>query len=323
MAPSPGAPTRIIFIGAGDIGLPALRWLLSAQHVAVPAVVTQPDRPAGRSQELRAPAVKSLATAAGIPVLQPAKLRSPEAVAELAALRPAIIVVMAYGQILPRAVLAVPSLACLNLHASLLPRHRGASPIQAAIAAGDTETGITVMHMAEGLDTGDILLAKRLPIAPDETGGSLHDRLAELAPVALACALDQLRAGTASRIPQDESLATYAKRLGREDGRLDWSLPAAGIERTVRAMNPWPAASTALPLSGGGFARVKIFHVETGAAAGAAPGTILGVDADGISVAAADRVVRLVEIQGEGGRRMRAGDWARGHAVAAGGLATP
>ncbi len=316
-------PARIIFMGAGDIGLPVLRWLLSAPDVELLAVVTQPDRPAGRSQAMRAPAVKTLAAGAGIPVRQPATLRSPEAVAELAALRPGIIVVMAYGQILPRAVLDLPTVACLNLHASLLPRHRGASPIQAAIAAGDSETGITVMHMAGGLDTGDILLAKPLPIAPDETGGSLHDRLGELAPAALASAIDQLRAGTAPRIPQDETRATYAKRLSREDGRLDWSRTAVEIERVVRAMNPWPAASTGLPLADGGLARVKVFRVGIGGGGGAAPGTILEAAEGGIVVASADRAVRLIEIQGEGGRRMAAGDWARGHALTIGSLAAP
>lgn len=307
---------RLVFLGTGDIGVPTLRWLLAAPDVQVVAVVTQPDRPVGRSQSLRAPEIKTIAAAAGLPVLQPDRLRSPEAVAELAAFAPDLLVVMAYGQILPRSVLDLPRLACLNLHASLLPRHRGASPIQAAIASGDPETGITVMHMAEGLDIGDILLTRALPIDPLETGGSLHDRLAELAPVALAAALDQLRAGTATRTVQDETLATYARRLGREDGRIDWTQKAVQIERLVRAMNPWPSASADLPLAGNRRMLVKIFAAQVEAASpGGAPGTVLAADSAGVLVTSGDGAVRLTEIQAGGGRRMAVGDWIRGHAV--------
>lgn len=306
-------------MGTGDIGLPSLRALFSRHDCEVAAVVAQPDRPAGRGRQLRAPEVKRVALAAGIPVLQPQKLRDPVAVAGLRALAPDLIVVMAYGQILSRAVLDLPSVACLNLHASLLPRHRGAAPIQAAIVAGDHESGITVMHMAEGLDTGDILLARSLAIRPDETGGSLHDRLAGLAPEALAAALDLLASGAAPREPQDEALATYAGRLQREDGRIDWSHPADGIERRIRAMNPWPAAFAELPLAASGNARLKIFAAAVENAESAAPGTVLGADASGILVAAKSGAVRLVEVQGEGTRRMRAGEWLRGHSVAIGG----
>jgi methionyl-tRNA formyltransferase len=310
---------RVVYMGTGDIGLPALRALIARPGCEVVAVVTQPDRPAGRGNRLRAPAIKTMAAAAGIPVLQPAKMRAPEAIAELAAFAPDVIVVMAYGQILPRAVLDLPRLACLNLHASLLPRHRGAAPIQAAIASGDVETGITVMHMAEGLDTGDILLLRSLPIHAEETGGSLHDRLAEQAPEALAAALDLLAAGAAPRTPQDEALATYAGRLTRDDGRIDWARPAIEIERLVRAMNPWPAASAEIPLAAGGHARLKIFAAALEPAEAAAPGTVLAADAAGIRVAAADGAITLAEVQGEGGRRMPAGEWLRGHAPAIGG----
>lgn len=308
---------RVVFMGTGDIGLPTLHSLLVRPGAEVVAVVTQPDRPAGRGRQLRAPALKQVAGAAGVPVLQPVKLRNSSAVAELAAFAPDVIVVMAYGQILPRAVLDLPRLACLNLHASLLPRHRGAAPIQAAILAGDAETGITVMHMAEGLDTGDMLLAHRLPIRPDETGGSLHDRLAALAPAALAEALDLLVAGVAPRTPQDHALATYAGRLSREDGWMDWSRPAAELERLVRAMNPWPAASTALPLADGGAARVKVFASEI-VDATAAPGVVLATDGEGIVAGAGDGALRLREVQGEGGRRMPAGAWLLGRTVAVG-----
>src|SRR3954452_11285604 len=176
---------RIVFLGTGDIGLPTLRWLLAAPGVSVPAVVTQPDKPAGRKQELHASAIKTLALEHGLPVLQPRKIREAAALEEVRAFAPDVIVVMAYGQILPKALLELPKLACLNLHASLLPRHRGAAPIQAAILAGDHESGITVMYMDEGIDTGDILLQVPLKIAANETGESLHDRLSIIAPEAL------------------------------------------------------------------------------------------------------------------------------------------
>lgn len=310
---------RVIFMGTGDIGLPSLRALIARPGCEVSAVVTQPDRPAGRGRQMRTPEVRIAAAAAGIPVLQPRKLREPAAVAQLREYAPDVVVVMAYGQILPRSVLDLPRLACLNLHASLLPRHRGAAPIQAAILAGDARSGITVMHMAEGLDTGDILLARSLPIAPDETGGSLHDRLAELAPEALGAALDQLAAGTAPRVPQDDALATYAGKLGRDDGRIDWARPAAEIERHVRAMNPWPASFASLPLAGGRSARLKVFSANVEGGAGE-PGTVLRADAGGILVAAGDGALLLREVQGEGTRRMGAGEWARGRPVTTGGL---
>ena len=313
---------RVVFMGTGDIGLPSLQALIDRPGCDVVAVVTQPDKPAGRGRQLRAPEIKNVALAAGIPVLQPRKLRDAESVSQLAAFAPDLVVVMAYGQILSRAVLDLPRLACLNLHASLLPRHRGAAPIQAAIAAGDAETGITVMHMAEGLDTGDTLLSRSLPIRENETGGSLHDRLAELAPDALVEALDQLQAGAATRTPQDDALATYAPRLKREDGRIDWSRPAIEIERHIRAMNPWPAAFTDLPLAAGGTSRLKIFSAALAPGeTAAAPGALLAGDNAGILVAASEGAVRLLEVQGEGTRRMFAGDWLRGHAIPAGALA--
>ena len=309
-------------MGTGDIGLPSLRALIERPDCEVAAVVTQPDRPAGRGNKLHAPEVKRVAEAAGIPVLQPRKLRDAAAEEEVRALAPDVIVVMAYGQILSRAVLDLPRLACLNLHASLLPRHRGAAPIQAAIAAGDRETGITVMYMAEGLDTGDILLAHPLPILPNETGGSLHDRLAELAPDALAEALALLAAGKAPRIPQDNALATYAGRLQRQDGRIDWSQSAIEIERRIRAMNPWPAASTELPLGAGGTARLKVFSAAIENETAATPGILLRTDESGILISASTGAVLLREVQGEGTRRMQASEWLRGHAIAIGGHCT-
>jgi methionyl-tRNA formyltransferase len=244
-------------------------------------------------------------------------MRAPESVAEIVALRAEVIVVMAYGQILPKAVLDAPRLACLNLHASLLPRWRGAAPIQAAIEAGDAETGITVMHMAEGLDTGDILLKRAIPIRRRETGGSLHDRLADLAAAALAEALPLVAAGTAPRIPQDESLANYAAKLTREHGEIDWNAPQAAIDRRIRAMNPWPAAHTWLP-GPDGARTLKVFSCIRHRRESGKPGTVLRADRRGILVAAGEGAVLLREIQIEGKRRMSAGEFLRGHSIAPG-----
>jgi len=210
-------------MGTGEIGVPTLRALLKSEHPVV-AVVTQPDKPAGRAQLIEPTPMKKTVTTANVPVLQPPRIKERQAIEEIRALTPDVIVVMAYGQILPRDVLEIPKIASLNLHASLLPRWRGAAPIQAAIAAGDQETGITVMYMDEGLDTGDILLKRATEIRPDDTGRSLHERLAQIAPEALLESLRLLTAGSAPRIPQDNAQATYAPKLKREDGEIDWSL---------------------------------------------------------------------------------------------------
>lgn len=304
-------------MGTGEIGLPSLRWLLEKHEVA--AVVTQPDKPAGRRQELMAPAPKRLALERGVPVLQPVKLRAPESVSEIISLKADAIVVMAYGQILPRAVLDAGRFACLNLHASILPRHRGASPIQAAIEAGDTKTGVTVMHMAEGLDTGDILLIHETPIRRRETGGSLHDRLALVAAEALADALPLIEAGTAPRIPQDDAQATYAAKLGREHGGIDWSAPQFAIDRRIRAMNPWPAAHTSLPTPAGAR-QLKVFSCIPHRRTNGPAGTVIRADESGLLVGAGEGAVLLREVQLEGKRRMPAGEFVRGHPIAPGTL---
>jgi methionyl-tRNA formyltransferase len=305
---------RVIFMGTGEIGLPSLQWLLAAQECEVVAVVTQPDKAAGRKQELLASPIKQLAVQRGVPVLQPIKLRAPESVAEIVALHVDVIVVMAYGQILPKSVLDAPRLACLNLHASLLPRWRGAAPIQAAIEAGESKTGVTVMYMAEGLDTGDILLMYETPISETDTGGILHDRLAEVAAAALAEAMPLVAAGIAPRIPQDNTLANYAAKLSRENGRIDWSATPAQIDRRIRAMNPWPAAHTFLPVAG--VARqLKLFAASPQNEAAGMPGEVLRADEDGLLVAASSGAVLLREIQLEGKRRMNVGEFLRGHPV--------
>lgn len=308
---------RLVFACSGDIGVPTLKWLLSSRH-SVEAVVTQPDKPAGRHQEMQVSEIKKLALAAGIPVMQPNRIREPDAVQQLVGLAPQVLVVIAYGQILPRAVLDVPSVACLNLHASLLPKYRGAAPIQAAIESGDSLSGMTVMYMAEGLDTGDVLLEETLPIRRRETGGSLHDRLADLAPRALERALDLLEAGSAPRVPQNEAMASYAGKLSRENGLIEWSSPEA-VDRRVRAMNPWPGAYTGISLAAG-LRKLKVFSViqSRTSSAGAAEGTVLAVEKRGILVAAGTGSVWLTEVQLEGKRRLRTAEFLRGTAVVAG-----
>jgi methionyl-tRNA formyltransferase len=306
---------RVIFMGTGEIGLPAFRWLLDGSEVV--AVVTQPDKPVGRRQELQASAIKQLALERGVPVLQPVKMRAPEAVAEIVALRADLIVVMAYGQILPKAVLGAARTACINLHASLLPRWRGAAPIQAAIEAGDPASGVTVMHMAEGLDTGDIVLARETRLRRRETGGSLHDRLAEVAAEALREAWPLLVAGTAPRLPQDDALATYAPKLTRENGEIDWRASHAAIDRRIRAMNPWPAAYTWLPTPEGPR-KLKVFSCIQYRRERGLPGKVLAADRRGLLVGAGEGAVLLRDIQLEGKRRMAARDFLLGHPVSVG-----
>src|SRR5881398_2492211 len=247
---------RIVFIGAGKIGVPTLQALLKSEH-HIAAVVTQSDKPVGRAHFVEPPPIKKALmsgapyasparTGRALPILQPAQMKDQHAIDEIRTLGPDVIVVVAYGQILPRTVLQIPKIACLNLHASLLPRWRGAAPIQAAIAAGDREAGMTVMYMDEGLDTGDILLQRAVDILPDDTGGSLQDRLAQIAPEALLESLRMLEKNSAPRIPQDNAQATWAPKLEREHGRIDWTESADVIERKIRAYDPWPGAFTEL-----------------------------------------------------------------------------
>ena len=301
---------RILFIGTGEIGVPVLRALQDSPAHEVIGIVTQPDKPAGRDQRMKAPPIKEAAVKAGEPILQPERIKKSEAIAQIQALQPDVIVVMAYGQILPRAILDLPRIACLNLHASLLPRWRGAAPIQAAIAAGDARTGITVMYMDEGLDTGDMLLRHEIDIAPSETGGSLHDRLGQLGPAALLEALALLATAQAPRTPQDNSSATHAPKLHRESGRIDWSESATAIERKIRAFNPWPGASTYVSAGDDKPRILKIFSANVVDGHGM-PGTILPSEHN-LIVATGDRAVSLQELQLEGKRRMNAVDFIRG-----------
>ena len=311
--PDPAAHTiamRLLYIGTGEIGLPALEWLIQTPKHELVGVVTQPDKPAGRKLVLTPPQVKVRALEAGLPVLQPEKIR--HAVEELRAFDADAAIVAAYGQLLSLAVLQVPRLGCLNLHASLLPRFRGASPIQAVIREGDAETGMTVMYMDEGLDTGDILLMERLPISPEDTGGSLHDKLAALAPTALERALDLLDAGNAPRTPQDTAFATHCGKLRREDGRLHWARPAEELARLIRAYQPWPGTHAVLP----GGRVLKIHRATSVGATHAAqpPGILLeATPQSGWVVQCGQGALRLDEVQAEGGKRLPAADFLRGH----------
>ena len=312
---------RIVFIGTGEIGVPTLKALLKSEHEVI-GVVTQPDKPIGREQQIEAPPIKKLITRSGsfqtatedladekarfLEVLQPAKIKDQQAIEEIRVLKPDVIVVVAYGQILPRDVLEIPRLACLNVHASLLPRWRGAAPIQAAIAGGDRETGVTVMYMDEGLDTGDILLQRKIQILPSNTGGSLHDRLAQVAPEALLESLRLLAAEKAPRMPQDNELASYAPKLKREHGQIDWSESAEAIERKIRAFNPWPG--TFMILDG---RNLKIFSASV-VDLGGKPGEILRSENE-LVIGTGKGALSLGEVQLEAKRRMSAAEFSRGH----------
>jgi len=302
---------RIVFMGTGEIGLPALNWLLDWPDGEVVGVFTQPDRPVGRKLVLTPPEVKKLAQSQDIPVYQPEKLRAPEAMAELSALEPDLIVVMAYGQILSRKVIELPKITCINLHASILPRHRGAAPIQGAIRDGDSETGVTVMYVDVGLDTGDQLLTVTCPILPSDTGGTLHDKLAEIAPEALSQALPLLQEGKAPRQPQDEALVTYDPKLGREDGEIDWSQSATEIERLIRAYDPWPGTYSMVQGK-----KLKILPPTTVAEGDSdeKPGTILPSEEGELQIACGSGVLKLSELQLEGRKRLNVRSFLAGQA---------
>ncbi|MEO5917217.1 MAG: methionyl-tRNA formyltransferase [Luteolibacter sp.] len=298
---------RIIFIATGDIALPSFRHLLANGPCPL-ALVTQPDKPTGRHQTLTPPAIKVEALAAGIPVYQPEKIG--DITDDLAALDPEILVVMAYGQILRQNILTLASRAIINLHASLLPKYRGAACIQAAIDAGDAETGITAMHVVRALDAGDMIVSHSIPIAPDETGGSLHDRLADLSPAVLAEALEKLTDGTACRVPQDEAASTYISKLEREHGKLDWTQDAIALERRIRAYDPWPGTYT-VAIEGGKEKRLKIFPPATVTDEALTPGEIATHDG-ALTIGCGSGSLRLTTVQPDGGRRMSASDYLRG-----------
>ncbi|MBK0059974.1 methionyl-tRNA formyltransferase [Pseudomonas sp. S44] len=292
---------RIVFAGTPEFAAEHLKALLDSPYEIV-AVYTQPDRPAGRGQKLMPSAVKALALAHDIPVYQPQTLRNADAQAELAALKPDLMVVVAYGLILPQAVLDIPRLGCINSHASLLPRWRGAAPIQRAVEAGDAESGVTVMRMEAGLDTGPMLLKVTTPISADDTGGSLHDRLAQLGPGAVVQAIAGLADGSLQGQVQDDALATYAHKLNKDEARLDWSRPAVELERLIRAFNPWPVCHSTLD---GETVKVLGANLSTGKGE---PGEILSASKDGLVVACADGALSLTRLQLPGGKALAFSD---------------
>ena len=294
---------RIVFAGTPDFAVPSLR--AAARHNEVVAVYTQPDRPAGRGRGLAASPVKREAVARGIPVMQPETLRGSQAQQDLRDLAPDLVVVVAYGLSLPRRVLEIPVHGCWNVHASLLPRWRGAAPIQRAIEAGDTRTGVCLMQMEKGLDTGPVLLAQALDIAPDETGGRLHDRLADLGAQVLSDALGLLRATIQlPPHPQPDEGATYAHKIDKAEARLDWSQPARMLANKVRAFNPWPMAETLL-----GGERVRIHGaIALDEAHTGEPGSVLRAGREGIDVACAEGVLRIRVLQRDGGKPITAAD---------------
>jgi len=295
---------RIIFAGTPDFAVPALAALLGSGWPIV-AVYTQPDRPAGRGRKLQPSPVKRTALSAGIPVEQPATLKDEAVRAGLRGLDADLMIVAAYGLLLPKAVLALPRLGCVNIHASLLPRWRGAAPIQRAIAAGDSRTGISIMAMAAGLDTGPVYLTRAIDIAPRETGGSLHDRLAELGAEALLEALPGIADGSLEPVPQDDARATYASKLSKAEARIDWGRSAAEIDRLIRAFDPWPVAETGL-----GEQTLRIWAAEPLAGpAGAPPGQVLAAGKAGIDVTTGDGLLRITRLQPPGKRPMAAADF--------------
>ncbi len=316
---------RIVMMATGDIAIPAFQSLVARGEVV--ALITQPDRPVGRHMELTPPRVKVVAQEMGVPVFQPEKMREASAVEQLRAYEPDIVVVMAYGQILSQEVIDIPKIACINAHASLLPRHRGAACIQAAIEAGDDETGITIMHVVKKLDAGDIICRVAIPLKGTETAESLHDDLAQLAPEALLQAIDILVEGRDPREEQDENLMTYAPKLLRAHGQIDWSQPALQVARKIRAYHSWPGTFTIYPsVHSGQDKTLKIYppvdmFLNIRKPADAVPGMVLDAGPDGMLVSCGNRrggAIRISTMQPSGARKMNAESFFAGHKIVPG-----
>jgi len=314
--PSPGpdaARLRTVFMGTPRFAVPSLAAL--AESVDVNLVLCNPDRPAGRGRSMASPPVKEEAVRRGIPVYQPEKARHPDAVARITAEAPELIVVAAYGHILPKSILDIPRLGCINVHASLLPKYRGAAPINWAVARGESVTGITIMRMDEGMDTGPMLHVREMPIGEEDTAETMFSKLSILGAEALREALRKLREGTLDETPQDAALATYAPKLTKEHGRIDWIRPAREVWNLVRGMTPWPSA---FALHAGKTLKVLSSAVAGESGAAGEPGEVVALGRDGIAVACGEGVLRLQVVQPEGGKAMDAWAYAQGRRVATG-----
>jgi methionyl-tRNA formyltransferase len=310
---------RIIYAGTPDFSVPALNALIDSEHEVI-AVYTQPDRPAGRGRHVQVSPVKAVAVEHEIPVYQPVTLRDAEAQRVLRELDADLMVVTAYGLILPGEILTVPRLGCINIHASLLPRWRGAAPIQRAIRAGDSRTGITIMQMDQGLDTGDMLAVAACDIRPNDTGSSLHDRLMALGADTLMSVLPTIADQSVVKTPQDDAEACYANKLTRSEARIDWQQTAVQIERAVRAYNAWPVAYSEIDMTAGKLektATVKVWQASVVPAASSAksPGTVIAESARGIDVCTGDGLLRIEALQLEGKRRMPVADFLNAHSL--------
>lgn len=325
---------RVVFMGTPELACASLRALLAAPDLRVVAAVTQPDRARGRHLKLQPSPVKSLALANGIPVLQPQRARDEAFIGEMAGLKADLVAVAAFGQLLPKAILDLPRFGCINVHTSLLPRYRGAAPIQWAILNDDPETGVTIMKMDAGLDTGDILAMERTPIAPDDTSETLHDRLAELGAGLLVRTIRDYTAGRITVRPQPVEGIVLAPRIRKQDGQIEWRQPARRIRNQVRGLRPWPGAFTftqdlvgaekgtvqpGVPKATGGSPAAILKIWKAGVAEGSGPpGEIIAVDKTGIVVACGQDALRLTELQREGGRRLDARQYLSGHSLRAG-----
>lgn len=310
---------RAVFMGTPEIAAIVLKSVLASRHEVI-AVVTQTDKPKGRGHEMAFPPVKEVALEAGIPVLQPQRARDEAFIEELRALNPDIILVAAYGKLLPKAILDMPKFGCINVHASLLPKYRGASPIQWAVLNGDEKSGVTIMHMAETMDTGDIIMTEEVVLAKDETAGTLHDKLADIGGPLLVTAMDALETGRAPRIRQNDEEATHVTMLDKTMGNMDFSKSAVQLERWIRGLNPWPTAYTKLDSK-----MLKLWKAEVVPAEElkkeekvGMPGTILAVGKDSFDVLTGDGALRIKELQLEGKRKMTAEEFLRGFKLEAG-----
>ena len=305
------AKLRILFMGTAELSCPSLKGLLAGPDFSVLAVVTQPDRPKGRELKPQPSPVKVVALESGLPVLQPERARNQDFIQTLVGLKPDLIVVVAYGQILPQAILDIPRFGCMNVHTSLLPKYRGAAPIQWAVVNGEKETGVTIMKMDAGLDTGDILLQERTPILPEDNSKTLHDRLAQMGAILLLKTIPEYVSGNLLPRPQPTIGGSYAARIKKEDGHIDWNLSAQAILNRLRGLSPWPGVFSFLE-DGSRKHLLKIWQAEVVEGAGQ-PGRILQVEKSGIIIACGQKALRILTIQREGGKRLTAQQFLAGH----------